>query len=68
MTINIVPDQYIEKVVSLYAYQGQQTDELTFNENTTIYVQQKSNDGWWDGITESGQRGLFPANYVTKIE
>ncbi|GAB1610370.1 abl interactor 2-like [Argonauta hians] len=57
------PDSYIEKVVAVYDYTANEDDELTFNENAVIYVLQKNENGWWDGIL-NGQRGVFPSNYV----
>lgn len=59
-----VPDNYIEKVVSLYSYAQQRDDELTFDEGVVIYVVKKNDDGWFEGVTESGVTGLFPGNYV----
>lgn len=59
-----IPENYIEKVVSLYEYNQQRDDELTFAEGVIIYVIKKNDDGWFEGVTEGGATGLFPGNYV----
>ncbi|BFZ24528.1 hypothetical protein BsWGS_27566 [Bradybaena similaris] len=58
-----IPSKYIEKVVAIYDYQANKPDELTFAENAVIYVINKNDDGWWEGVVD-GQTGLFPYNYV----
>ncbi|XP_014781775.1 abl interactor 2 [Octopus bimaculoides] len=57
------PENYIEKVIAVYDYTANEPDELTFNENAVIYVLQKNENGWWDGIL-NGEQGVFPCNYV----
>ncbi|CAH1775445.1 unnamed protein product [Owenia fusiformis] len=58
-----VPENYLEKVVAIYDYEQDKDDELSFSENTVIYVIKKNDDGWWEGVID-GQTGLFPGNYV----
>ncbi|KAK3769880.1 hypothetical protein RRG08_036925 [Elysia crispata] len=58
-----VPPNYLEKVVAIYDYHANKTDELSFAENAVIYVIHKNDDGWWEGVMD-GQTGLFPFNYV----
>ncbi|CAG5129373.1 unnamed protein product [Candidula unifasciata] len=58
-----IPKHYLEKVVAIYDYQANKTDELSFAENAVIYVIHKNDDGWWEGVMD-GQTGLFPYNYV----
>jgi len=60
----LTPNNYIEKVVSIYDYVRQRDDELTFQEGVVIYVIKKNDDGWYEGVTEGGATGLFPGNYV----
>ena len=55
---------FILSVVSLYSYAQQRDDELTFDEGVVIYVVKKNDDGWFEGVTDSGVTGLFPGNYV----
>ncbi|XP_033730675.1 abl interactor 2-like isoform X1 [Pecten maximus] len=57
------PANYIEKVIAIYDYLADKEDELTFNENAVIYVTNKNDDGWWEGVL-NGFTGLFPGNYV----
>ncbi|CAI4228131.1 unnamed protein product [Auanema sp. JU1783] len=50
-------------VKALYAYDAQDTDELSFNVGDEIELTQKHESGWWQGKLR-GKVGLFPANYV----
>ncbi|XP_045208031.2 abl interactor 2-like isoform X2 [Mercenaria mercenaria] len=59
----VVPDTYLEKVIAIYDYAADKEDELTFTENSVIYVLKKNDDGWYEGVL-NGQTGLFPGNYV----
>jgi len=58
-----VPKDFIDKVVAVYDYYADKEDELSFQENSIIYVLRKNDDGWWEGILD-GITGLFPGNYV----
>lgn len=58
-----VPDHYLEKVIAIYDYSADKEDELSFSENSVIYVLKKNDDGWYEGVL-NGQTGLFPGNYV----
>lgn len=57
------PSNYIEKVIAVYDYIADKDDELTFQENSVIYVIRKNDDGWFEGVM-NGVTGLFPGNYV----
>lgn len=61
------PEFYLEKVVTLYDYEQTREDELTFNEDKIIYVVKKNDDDWWEGVMD-GITGLFPGNYVERID
>ncbi|CAG2209744.1 MYO1 [Mytilus edulis] len=50
----------------LYAYDAQDTDELSFNEGDVIEIVKEDPAGWWTG-KRHGKQGLFPANYVEKL-
>ena len=50
-------------VIAIYDYQADKDDELTFQENSVIYVTRKNDDGWYEGVM-NGVTGLFPGNYV----
>lgn len=55
---NWVPiDRCLEKVITLFDYEGLRDDELTFKENMYIYVIKKNDDHWYEGImkTENGE-------------
>ncbi|KAL5970569.1 Abl interactor 2, partial [Taenia solium] len=61
------PHHYIQKVITVYEYTADKSDELTFGENELIYVIKKNDDGWWEGVMMNGRTGLFPGNYVEVI-
>lgn len=50
-------------VVAIYDYNADKPDELSFSENSVIYVVKKNDDDWWEGVLD-GTTGLFPGNYV----
>lgn len=58
-----IPKEYIEKMISIYDYNASRSDELSFKENSIIYVIKKNDDGWFEGVME-GITGLFPGNYA----
>jgi uncharacterized protein YgiM (DUF1202 family) len=41
-------------------------DELAIQENDTVQVLRLVEDGWYEGIYH-GKQGVFPSNYVEKI-
>jgi len=51
---------------ALYNYQAQEQDELTLRKGDIIAIIKEHPD-WWEGEL-NGQVGVFPANYVQKIE
>ncbi|XP_041455755.1 jouberin-like isoform X2 [Lytechinus variegatus] len=53
------------KVVALYNYQAQRSDELSLEVGYEITVLHKDNENWWMGQLANGQQGYFPANYVS---
>uniref|UniRef100_A0A3Q3NIP4 Osteoclast-stimulating factor 1 n=1 Tax=Labrus bergylta TaxID=56723 RepID=A0A3Q3NIP4_9LABR len=60
------PKPQVPQCKALYAYDAQDTDELSFNANDVIDVIKEDSSGWWSGRLR-GKQGLFPNNYVTKI-
>lgn len=50
-------------VIAIYDYNAEKEDELSFFENSVIYVLKKNDDGWYEGVL-NGLTGLFPGNYV----
>lgn len=63
LTQDWVPNQYLEKVIAIYDYDADKPDELSFSENSVVYVLKKNDDGWYEGVC-NGVTGLFPGNYV----
>uniref|UniRef100_V9KBM2 Myosin-Ie n=1 Tax=Callorhinchus milii TaxID=7868 RepID=V9KBM2_CALMI len=51
---------------ALYAYDAQDTDELSFNTDDVIHIVKEDASGWWVGRIR-GKEGLFPGNYVEKL-
>ncbi|XP_053133870.1 unconventional myosin-Ie-like isoform X2 [Hemicordylus capensis] len=51
---------------ALYAYDAQDTDELSFNADDFIEIIKEDPSGWWQGRIR-GKEGVFPGNYVEKM-
>ncbi|XP_034409880.1 myosin IEb [Cyclopterus lumpus] len=51
---------------ALYAYDAQDTDELSFNSDDVMEILTEDASGWWFGRLR-GREGMFPGNYVEKI-
>ncbi|XP_033123994.1 unconventional myosin-Ie-like [Anneissia japonica] len=60
------PQPNYPKCKALYAYDAQDTDELTFNTGDVFYILKEDDSGWWRGKLK-GREGLFPSNYIEKI-
>uniref|UniRef100_A0A4W4GQQ5 Osteoclast-stimulating factor 1 n=1 Tax=Electrophorus electricus TaxID=8005 RepID=A0A4W4GQQ5_ELEEL len=60
------PKPNMPQCKALYAYDAQDTDELSFNADDIIEIIAEDASGWWTGRLR-GKQGLFPNNYVTKI-
>ena len=57
----------LEKVIALYPYTAQNSDELTFGKDDQITVISKDEPDWWKGQLGSAT-GMFPVNYVQNIQ
>ena len=51
-----------------WAYDAAEDNELTLVEGAVISNIEQIDEGWWSGVDEHGQEGLFPASYVELIE
>uniref|UniRef100_A0A8D0G3C3 Myosin IEb n=1 Tax=Sphenodon punctatus TaxID=8508 RepID=A0A8D0G3C3_SPHPU len=60
------PQPHLPRCRALYAYDAQDTDELSFNANELIEILREDASGWWQGRIR-GKEGLFPGNYVEKL-
>uniref|UniRef100_G3PTC2 Osteoclast-stimulating factor 1 n=1 Tax=Gasterosteus aculeatus aculeatus TaxID=481459 RepID=G3PTC2_GASAC len=60
------PKPQVPQCRALYAYDAQDTDELSFNAEELIDIIKEDASGWWTGRLR-GKQGLFPNNYVTKV-
>ncbi|KAF8558331.1 hypothetical protein OG21DRAFT_1475027 [Imleria badia] len=53
----------------IYDYEAQGPDELSIKEGETLelssgpYGGQNRADGWWEGYSNDGTKGIFPSNY-----
>lgn len=56
------------KVVALYDYKAQRSDELDLQRGDVIVVLHKDNATWWMGQQLTGRQGYFMANYVATCE
>lgn len=53
----------LDKVVALYPFAGQHSDELTFQKGDIVTLVSTDDPSWWKGEIK-GAVGLFPSNYV----
>uniref|UniRef100_A0A8B9HNX3 Osteoclast-stimulating factor 1 n=1 Tax=Astyanax mexicanus TaxID=7994 RepID=A0A8B9HNX3_ASTMX len=60
------PKPRVPQCRALYAYDAQDTDELSFNADDIIDIVNEDPSGWWVGRLR-GREGMFPGNYVEKI-
>ncbi|THH02546.1 hypothetical protein EW145_g6732 [Phellinidium pouzarii] len=58
------------RVRTLYTYEGQRPEDLSFAENIVITAHpSKSGGAWWYGTTvKGGKSGFFPSTYVQEME
>ncbi|XP_076372509.1 dynamin associated protein 160 isoform X6 [Tachypleus tridentatus] len=55
-----------ERFVAMYPFQSQEPGDLCFQQGDTILVTKKEGD-WWTGNI-GNRSGIFPSNYVSKID
>lgn len=53
--------------IAIYDYQGEGSDEISFDPDDVITEIEMVDEGWWRGRC-NGHFGLFPANYVKLLQ
>jgi len=68
--MNDVDKSIQHRVRSLYAYQGEGPEDLSFAENVILLANPSKTGGdWWFGsLVRGGKSGLFPKTYVDIVE
>ncbi|XP_072038335.1 unconventional myosin-If-like isoform X2 [Amphiura filiformis] len=61
-----LPAKKLPQCRTLYNYDAQDVDELTFVPGEVVEILKEDPSGWWKGRLR-GKDGLFPSNYVEKI-
>jgi len=56
-----------KQLLTIYAYDATEENEISFAEGDTIYLLEKDDSGWWRGRNLKGQEGLFPSNFVEVV-
>lgn len=65
--VNLCSFKSFVAVRALYSYAKDKDDELDLYENEVVSVVKENDDGWLEGVTQDGRKGLFPGNYVVRI-
>ncbi|QLG73521.1 hypothetical protein HG535_0F00310 [Zygotorulaspora mrakii] len=56
----------LPSAIATYDYEAGEENELTFKENDRIIHIDFVDEDWWLGeLEETGEKGLFPSNYIT---
>ena len=66
--LKMIPSNFFacDIVVALFAFEAREARELSFQKGDIVMCKRRWNDGWWEGTLPNGQRGVFPANYVSE--
>ncbi|CAO3696903.1 unnamed protein product [Umbelopsis ramanniana] len=61
------PSKGIKAIVT-HHYDPDQEDELTLMKGEYVTIlEREADDGWWKGVNERGETGVFPSNFVKEI-
>ena len=63
-------EQIICKVQTLYAFNSQESEELSFEKGIMLEIieKPKNDPDWWKARTPQGDVGLVPRNYVQEVD
>jgi hypothetical protein len=53
--------------VAMFDYEAEESGELTITKDDVLYVFTERG-GWFMGRNNAGQEGLFPSNYVERVQ
>ncbi|CAO3620712.1 unnamed protein product [Mucor hiemalis] len=57
------------KAIVLHPYDAESEDELSLLRGEYVEILDRNiDDGWWKGLNERGQSGVFPNNFVREID
>ena len=66
--LNYRRSNFFYKNKILYCSQDAVFTELALRAGDIVEVTKQDQDGWWHGVDSEGHRGLFPADFVERIE
>ena len=75
-TTSVAHNQRLEKAREVavltcqvvHAFEAQVAGDLSLRVGETVYVMDRSEPtGWWRGMSQTGQEGIFPSTYVIEI-
>lgn len=59
----------VGKAIVLHPYDAESEDELSLLRGEYVEILDRNADeGWWEGLNERGQSGVFPSNFVRELE
>ena len=53
---------------NIHFYYIAEEGDISFDKGDVITNIDKKEDGWWEGTTKYGERGMFPSNFVKLCE
>ncbi|KZS92367.1 hypothetical protein SISNIDRAFT_486408 [Sistotremastrum niveocremeum HHB9708] len=69
LSIGGQPGSVKARAIWSYNENGSDPNDLTMSEGDIVEILEEVNQDWWRGrVTKTGREGLFPSNYVEKLE
>eukprot|EP00035_Acanthoeca_spectabilis_P037365 m.44830 g.44830 ORF g.44830 m.44830 type:complete len:1304 (+) comp8575_c0_seq1:211-4122(+) len=57
----------IRMVITAFAFEARNTDELSFQPGEKLELMQSPDGGWWKGKNMTGSEGWFPSNHAREL-